>query len=1360
MKKLISVLTASSLLSGCFDISGPSDSNVAPEKPAPEAYSLTGHAVDGLIVNGDVRVYDYSEGEKGQIIGEGKTDNFGVFDATVQGIKSEEGQYVLSCVVSGSYTEEASGVSIALEDGQELCAVKFFNPSANFSVVINPYSHYAYGLADYLIREKEEAIENAITEANTTFSSVAGFNNLTTVPLDPTDRNNFGKPWDDSMQMGYVISGISQYTLDIAKEMGLSRHTNTFSSIALHQTNFNDINSDGNFDGFGIAQNGVSKIQLGMGTRVFTRNTMNYDIAKSTVNFANSDANKAGVSVETMLSDLERLASSTDSVFAPVPQGEPVPTLDDTAPAITFEFADMQFVSDLINIEGSISDFAGIKSAKISVNGTESALQLDSNGNFTFPYQTSGDGQIEIVVTATDLLNNSDAKGIRLIAANSAPISTLQSDQLVNSTNYSFVSKLSNYEQGISSITVNGITASIDEQGVITANVSLQEGNNDLALTIVDGLNETHTYNYSVAVDLTLPTMEIEYPNPVTNYKVYYKDFNLAEPYLSNLEFSRSGDPLYIDQFHVALNGQALTEENLINDKWSFIKFIPVDPATSGNDFVATPRDEIKVSYQYIQGSTTLSEKPLTPFDFENSEYVLPLSDEFLAVGWDEYEGTQAIVFKLEDNAGMVSTRTFEFKVYNSVPGLTTDLSSYDYLAGNSTINFDSTDFTGVDTVTLEINGQTYTADSVSNPSFAVDLSSLNNGLYEGQVKAYKDGKLVYTTTIDFNVDNTPAALTVTSPEYHNTPDYLLSGSVSDNQSGIDFISVGGSIANYNLFSKTYSSTISGLIEGTYSTEIKAVNNAGLESVISKQFNIDLKKPTVFQHYPSVSNPFNVSYQNNIESSPSDQALGFVNDGSIFFYNDSNISLNGNQATISYLTTNKIPFVKIEVSDPFSNGAETEKPIVNYTLYKNGAEIKQGELVSSLNEHIIPITTEVFGNALKTAKYSDTFNLSVSISDLAGNEEANNYYFKIAYAPSIPLPTDEQDFSLFSSYIDLMAKSNKIVELKKFTITNTNDIPLITDITDSINIEYNHKYKSGKKYAEWVRTEKDVFYLWTKVRTIGIDISTNRRFHECELVQYDDIWAKTNIFSTDLFKIPSGSRTISESGFIDEKILGKVESEPTPYTGTYAIKSDMDEANISYWTVNVVSPDDSTSATAKQYFVVDGEDNSQVVDVCVDVELYNSTGEVLGIGLHEGSTISNRVLLRDQIILQGTVSTYNYANGFPVDQTENLSKIVNEDIPVKISVTHNDNPVAIESGNKFELLPNQTVDVVVSVEVPTIQSRGSDCSFGSTLKYCDIGYDWSTLDEITIDAYANDGNSDVFRTELLLINQLNGNITL
>ena len=657
-----------------------------------------------------------------------------------------------------------------------------------------------------------------------------------------TDIGQTGQPYDEKMRMGNAIAGISQYVLNAAKGVGVNAHNNQFSSIKMHQIMYNDILTDGMLDGIGLSNDGNSNVTLGIGNELFDRETSTKDVALASIEFVRSDKNKTDVSADTILIEQDRIASSTnEALFPPLAEGEPVPSLDSEGPVVDYALTSDAYIESILDITGSVTDFSGIKSLKISVGVVETDLTPGDAFSHSLNTTVLPDGPLEIIVTATDKLDNTSTSTINLFVANSQPVSNITSERLVGNASYDFVAQVSNYDQGIDTVTVNGVDAAIDEFGQVTANITLLNGANTVTMTINDSIGQTFDYTYPVDVDLTTPTAVV-----ADGYDVFVKNPAQAEPIVETLTWGVAGFALYINQFTEALDGTAVDVASLKTLSWPMLEFTAVDPATPDGE-VQTVNADLSVEYTYSQDGTPVFTRSLTAVDAVAGQYAIPFAEEFLGVNWTDFSGTHSIDVTVTDTVGNSITTRRDFLVYASIPSIDTDIDVNTFLGGNSSVfDFTTTAFTGMDELVLIIDGVEYRTTDVTDPQFDVDLSGLANGATFADLKAYKDGVEVITERFDFSVDNTAPVITVSSaPIFTNNPNYLFTGTANDPESNVSQVTINGTAATYDFFSKEFTRTLGKTLDGLYNHTIVATNGLGQTSTESVDIMLDRVAPTI-----------------------------------------------------------------------------------------------------------------------------------------------------------------------------------------------------------------------------------------------------------------------------------------------------------------------------------------------------------------------------------------------------------------------------------------------------------------------------------------------------------------------------------
>ena len=699
----------------------------------------------------------------------------------------------------------------------------------------------------------------------------------------------------------------------------------------------------------------------------------------------------------------------------------------------------------------------------------------------------------------------------------------MTSPSLVNSTNYNFAATAENYPQGIKSVTVNNRTASITNDGAINVNLSLAQGRNTLTLKITDTLDKTFEYEFKADVDTLLPTAVVSLPSLTDTYSVYYKSSEAAEPYLARFALSNSADPLYIDQFHTKLGPVSADIDTLRALKWAFISFVPKDPVSDSNT-ANTPPNEINVSYSYKQDSDVIAERELTPYDPATSTYIIPFSDEFLADKWSAFTGKHELLLKLIDKAGNISTKSFTWVTHSSNPSLEIDIGAGDWFGGNKTITFESNDFNGLDSVVFVVDGITYVSAVVTNPSFDIDMSNLTQGLHSGVVRAYKNGILVFEKQVEFSVDNTPALISITSPDYSKTPAYIIQGKALDTESGVSKVMVNGSQALYDGFSGDFSKSLT-VTEGYNTLTSTALNNAGKSSSTIKTVKGDFKAPHIGLTMPN--GVYSVYYHNVLGSAPTLAPLNFENNNSRLFFPKENIHLGAPHNKLQ-LEAKKIPYLNFSVYDPASDGAETPqsqiKVLITY-LQGNKVLIEQKEVLGNSGEFIIPLTDEFLGENFFMVD-PDTLNqIHIDVVDNAGNTTSSNYYFRVSYKPTSVAIVKTATFNPMSGKTtpDIANFDNKYIEEVEYQITNNNASPVSVLIpSTSANLEYTHNYIGGRAeqryryFTTWtypVQRAKPGGLILTK--KIG---SLKLIFTECETIERA-IGTTTSTNKEDIFDI-------------------------------------------------------------------------------------------------------------------------------------------------------------------------------------------------------------------------------------------------
>ena len=642
--RIIGVFSVVSFLSACDSSGGGGIPSAAPSA------TLDGTVTDAVITNGILRVFKFDAGVQGELIAETVTDGNGDFE--IAGFTSQDRPVVIE-VSGGRYTEEASGVSVDLLDGQVLRAYMFYEQGSAITLQVTPFTHMATCLADYKISAGVN-VNNAITEASSVFSGLVGVNILGTKPLDITDPNNANFELTDNLRYGAVLAAISSFTAEVSEINGVTPHRfNQNSSIYATQVLCQDIAADGIFNGLGFINNGNSVGQLSLGSVPLDVDTLRSKVAQHILSIISSDRNQTGLGVDDFVLYANEIASSTDGVFG----GVPATAVDQDGPTVTAVLAPDSFLKGIVNLDFIVTDPIGLKSVQFHVNDV-----LHSNGQVDTPVMSLNstnytDGVIKITVVATDVLNNISNIDFNYVVDNTSPTISLMSAVLVNNKAYTATGTYEEQGAPVASIQVNGVDAAIDTIAQTwSADIFLLSGENVVTLDITDTAANTNSADINVGVDLIFP--QVTPNNTQAMFTTYQGQLNLCTSGQIT-PTAAVNNPICLSTDNLSLNGAAL-DAGLSNQGFVLLGFSPTDPQGAG---VFTSQDDLVVEYRYEVNNAEVISWTIAPKAGNNVFYYFPMVTEYLGNTW--YQTTTAdlhvVTFKVTDLAG--NTKELNFKL-------------------------------------------------------------------------------------------------------------------------------------------------------------------------------------------------------------------------------------------------------------------------------------------------------------------------------------------------------------------------------------------------------------------------------------------------------------------------------------------------------------------------------------------------------------------------------------------------------------------------------------------------------------------------------------------------------------------------
>ncbi len=640
------------------------------ELPAERPIAIaSGFTHDARIRNATVRAYAIDDNalRTDELLGEGVSDNRGFYQIELQA----PSQPILLETCNGNYTEEFSGVNVTLNQTTCLKAFTFYESGEPVSVMLTPLTTIAAGLVEHKVQNESLNINNAITEASIAISSIiGGIDIITTIPADLTTVDIRGQALTDSIRYAFYMAGISGFTAQANLDNNLSEHS-TYTSIDFTTIAYNDIRADGMLNGIGFDSNGNNPgSNLGFGTVSIDANTYRAIVAQNMLRFIGNENNESTITVNDLLPSARSIADSTHGVFDNV---TPLP-VDEDAPIINLVNPEGTAFNGSINYAVTIEDFTIVESVEFFVDNVSLGQSTDKV-NASIPILTTNysEGEHTIRVVATDALGNEGTRDIQVFFYNEAPAINVTSSLKTNKTEYPMSGTYATSTGGMNFIRVNGFDADIEQDGTWSININLTPGFNNVVIDAQDELGNEITQIVQIGLDLNSPIIRVTTPIEQSNYFVEYSIETAIGPsiFLDLWKQNATEFVLHVPSERYSLNGLALTENNLRNNKYPYYRVVINDASNSVDVFSDTENIKVFLSYS-VGGDLKINRNELLPSIrtvndtiVANHNHIIPVSEEGLGNGWylstpnDEH----LITIEAEDEAGNTTIKEFRFKI-------------------------------------------------------------------------------------------------------------------------------------------------------------------------------------------------------------------------------------------------------------------------------------------------------------------------------------------------------------------------------------------------------------------------------------------------------------------------------------------------------------------------------------------------------------------------------------------------------------------------------------------------------------------------------------------------------------------------
>ncbi|RTN19760.1 Ig-like domain-containing protein [Enterobacter hormaechei] len=544
------------------------------------------------------------------------------------------------------------------------------------------------------------------------------------------------------------------------------------------------------------------------------------------------------VTVTATVSDVAGNSSSADRVGlvdATVPQVTINDFVTDTNTVNQLAHAQAQILS------GSVTGAAAGDLVTITINNVDYTTVVDAAGNWSLGLPASviqglTDGTWTINVSVTDRSGNTGSSSVDVVVNTVTPvigINTLAADDVINAAEKGedlLLSGTSNQPEGTTiTVNLNGInyTATTDASGNWSVTVpasavsALGEANYTVTASVTDNVGNSAAATHDVLVDSSLPVVTLN--NFAGDNIVNAAEVTAGQTLTGKVSNAASGDTVTI-----ILGGQTYT---------------------------ATVQDDLTWSLPLTQSQLT-------------------------ALG----NGDLTVSASVTNAHGNTGSSSLDVTIDAQLPGLRIDTVAGDDVinviehAQNLVISGTSTDLAAGSTVTVTINGKSYSASVLADGTWqaavpAADVSRWADGSLTISASAQDtSGNPVNIGTV-VDVDLAPVAISINSVTDDNVlnaaekgQDLVLSGSSSNVEAGqtVTIIFAGKTWttmvdANGDWICTVLAADLSGLKDGDASVQVSVTNVNGNAASSSQAFSVDTAAPAVTINTISGDNMLNAA---------------------------------------------------------------------------------------------------------------------------------------------------------------------------------------------------------------------------------------------------------------------------------------------------------------------------------------------------------------------------------------------------------------------------------------------------------------------------------------------------------------------
>lgn len=393
---------------------------------------------------------------------------------------------------------------------------------------------------------------------------------------------------------------------------------------------------------------------------------------------------------------------------------------------------------------------------------------------------------------------------------------------------------------------------------------------------------------------------------------------------------------------------------------------------------------------------------------------------------------------QIASQTGVLLGASTPINIDDQSPEVTIMRSADEYYSGVFSFEIAIGGLLGAERVSLSVDGEPAVEfDDPAATLVVFDTTDYADGEHEILITATDALGNTASSSFVIQFDNTAPVISVSSPPASAQTSTLISGTYSDNVSGVQSIIAQGQQAT--LFTDGTWNAAVNIEPGKNIIPITVIDRVGKRLDTQTILYLDVVAPVI-----DATDRHSLARFSNGDGSYTEAALQDVNDAQALYFETDSVDLNGVQIGRSALNNNSIPYFAFSVTDQMGPDAITAPDAIQVRIQyeRSGEIISPWRIITPINtEYLLPLVSEVLAPDWHQATPEDEHMIRVEVSDSAGNLSNLNFSFRTDfYVPIFSMDTiDDLGAGIFlnTDFADRAMLNNMEFASTAYTFTNT-----------------------------------------------------------------------------------------------------------------------------------------------------------------------------------------------------------------------------------------------------------------------------------------------------------------------------------